>query len=148
MWIQMTPEQAEAARAALIKSHPEIAERFAHYLELERDPRTKAFREASVDDGEDGVLEFDADAVVSLSDSGGAYVMSWSWVDNEDAGLTPDGEVRTLDNTIAELVKDWLDDATLKDDPTFRSFVEARWKKLSVEAIAEAWDKFSMLTAA
>lgn len=32
----------------------------------------------------DGVLEFDEDAKVSISDDGGAYVQCWRWVDDED----------------------------------------------------------------
>lgn len=37
-----------------------------------------------------GMLEFDDDAVVSLSEDGGAYVMGWRWVDDEDAGIGQD----------------------------------------------------------
>ncbi len=35
----------------------------------------------------DGELEIDDNALVSVSDDGGAYVMSWVWVSWADAGL-------------------------------------------------------------
>lgn len=92
MWVQLSPEHVERARAALATIHPDIAERLHHYQELEKDPLTALFRAASVDDGDDGTLEFDDDAVVSISDDGGAYVMSWSWVSNADAGIGPEEE--------------------------------------------------------
>lgn len=37
--------------------------------------------------GTDGELEFDEPTVVSHSDDGGAYVLGWSWVDDEDVEL-------------------------------------------------------------
>ena len=37
--------------------------------------------------GKDGELEFDDPTVVSHSDDGGAYVLGWSWVDDEDVEL-------------------------------------------------------------
>jgi hypothetical protein len=36
---------------------------------------------------EDGDLEFDDDAAVSLGDDDGAYVMCWKWVSSEAAGI-------------------------------------------------------------
>jgi hypothetical protein len=36
----------------------------------------------------EGVLEFDDPAVISESDGGGAYVMAWVWVTDEEAGAT------------------------------------------------------------
>jgi hypothetical protein len=37
---------------------------------------------------EEGFLEFDEDAAVSMMDGGdGAYVMAWSWVSASDVGL-------------------------------------------------------------
>ena len=32
----------------------------------------------------DGLLEFDDDAAVSLGSEGGAYIMGWTWIDDED----------------------------------------------------------------
>ena len=37
---------------------------------------------------EDGELEFDDDAAVSLGDDDGAYVMCWKWVSADEAGIT------------------------------------------------------------
>lgn len=36
----------------------------------------------------EGTLEVDESAVVSFGDDDGAYVMTWSWVSNEEAGVT------------------------------------------------------------
>jgi hypothetical protein len=33
----------------------------------------------------EGDIEFDEDAVVSLSDDGGAYVQAWLWIDDPEA---------------------------------------------------------------
>ena len=52
-------------------------------LNEEPDPDLSAFIGA-VDTSDD--LEVDADAVISRSDEG-AFVMSWSWVSNEQAGI-------------------------------------------------------------
>lgn len=48
------------------------------------DPYTKAAFEARNRDGE---LEIDSRTVVSESDDGGAYVMAWVWVTDEEAGV-------------------------------------------------------------
>jgi hypothetical protein len=46
------------------------------------DAQVKAeYRQLAEDLREDGKLEFDPGCVVSLSEDGGAYVQSWSWVD-------------------------------------------------------------------
>lgn len=39
-----------------------------------------------------GELEFDDDAAVSISDDGGAYVMCWKWIRDEEAGIERDQE--------------------------------------------------------
>lgn len=48
-------------------------------------PNDQAYRNAI--ETEDGVLECDPDAVVSVSSDGGAYVQTWVWVSDEEAGL-------------------------------------------------------------
>lgn len=52
-------------------------------LNAEADPIDDQFRNAVATSDE---LEVDPDAVVSRGDDG-AFVMSWSWVSNEDAGV-------------------------------------------------------------
>lgn len=51
-------------------------------------PDTEAFAAAVQTSDE---LEVDGDTVISRGDDG-AFVMSWSWVSNEDAGLQVDEE--------------------------------------------------------
>jgi hypothetical protein len=77
--------------AASLDAHvfPEEAQIMAEYRELAEDLR------------EDGKLEFDPGCTVSLSEDGGAYVQSWSWVDGpapseEEPGPDADPE-RFLD---------------------------------------------------
>lgn len=48
--------------------------------------RWEAYREG-VADLEEGVLEMDEGALVSEGGDGGAYVMTWSWVDDDVAGI-------------------------------------------------------------
>lgn len=40
--------------------------------------------------GDDGVCEIDDNAIVSIGDDPGAYVMAWVWVDQDDAGICRD----------------------------------------------------------
>lgn len=42
---------------------------------------------AQVQHGDDGVCEIDDNALVSIGDDPGAYVMAWVWVDAADAGI-------------------------------------------------------------
>ena len=60
------------------------AERVEHYRSL-NGPVEKAFRNAA--EVREGDLEVDDEAVVSLGSDPGAYVMSWQWVPNDDAGV-------------------------------------------------------------
>jgi len=52
----------------------------------EQNPDTAKYRAAA--DVREGELEVDPDAVVSFSDDGGAYVMSWQWVSAKEIGLS------------------------------------------------------------
>ena len=45
------------------------------------------YRSAAQERQEDGELEVDDDAVVSVGDDPGAYVMAWKWVPAENAGV-------------------------------------------------------------
>lgn len=60
-------------------------------LELHRFPNRKmsladmCYKKAA--GGKDGELEFDTPTVVRYSDDGGAYVIGWSWVDDDDVEL-------------------------------------------------------------
>jgi hypothetical protein len=50
------------------------------------------FRERADNLTEEGRLEVDEEAVVSLSEDGGAYVQAWLWVEDEDGVLIDDEE--------------------------------------------------------
>lgn len=79
MWIEIDLTQVEA------RGMDYIRERIAHYTDLEDENAQKYRDAATVTDGE---IEVDEDAVVSVSEEdGGAYVMSWQWVSDEEAGL-------------------------------------------------------------
>ena len=41
---------------------------------------------------QEGSLEFDDNAVVSISEDGGAYVMGWLWIDDKEAGVDREKE--------------------------------------------------------
>jgi hypothetical protein len=76
----------DAARRFIAK--PTARSKAALRIAVEEDAATenrKAFvTAAQVHQRRDGELEIDDDAVVSLSDFGGAYVAAWVWVDKED----------------------------------------------------------------
>lgn len=58
------------------------------FAPIPTDPIDKAYIEAARRHFEnDGVLEIDDNAVVSVGDDPGAYVQAWVWVEAEDAGI-------------------------------------------------------------
>lgn len=69
--------------------HHELAERLAGVVTESQDPAYQATVEAyrKAVDVKDGELEIDDDAEVSMGEDPGAYVMAWTWVDAEDAGV-------------------------------------------------------------
>lgn len=88
MWINLDKEDFEqrlaidpATAIAYVRS------RIAHYA---RDPIDEKYI-AAVPISE-GDLECDSDAVVSVGDDLGAYVMCWKWVYDEDAGVERETE--------------------------------------------------------
>lgn len=83
MWISIDPRQVEERGMAYIQ------ERMAHYTKLAGEKADK-YRDAMMTRAEEGTLECDPDAVVSESD-GGAYVMTWSWVGDEEIGEDREG---------------------------------------------------------
>lgn len=73
------------------------------------------YRDAAQARQRDGELEVDDNAVVSLSDDGGAYVSSWMWVSAEDAGLTDD-DIEDIEGDCADCgqpAEDRWDDTTV-----------------------------------
>jgi len=63
-----------------------VQARVRHMQQDEQNPLTQAYR-AHVPDLREGDLEVDDNAVVSMGEDDGAYVMCWKWVSNEDAGI-------------------------------------------------------------
>lgn len=89
MWIQLSTEDLQALNRLVEKGQSEwdmtreaklIEARLEHYRSPE--VNNQAYRDAA--ETKDGVLEVDDDAVVSISEDGGAYVMAWVWVGNEE----------------------------------------------------------------
>jgi hypothetical protein len=87
----------EAAAALDAHVFPEEAQIMAEYRELAEDLR------------EDGKLEFDPGCTVSLSEDGGAYVQSWSWVD----GPAPSEEEPGPDSDPQKFLDYWHQGAPL-----------------------------------
>lgn len=86
MWIELNLEEVES------RGMDYVQERIRHYQELDKDLRTEKYRQAIQGMTEEGVLECDPEAVVSLGEDEdgepelGAYVMTWSWVYREELG--------------------------------------------------------------
>ncbi|MBY3483302.1 MULTISPECIES: hypothetical protein [Rhizobium] len=86
MWIRLEKDELDL----ILKSIPEGP--LAEKLRKPVDPDTAAFA-AAVQTSDD--LEVDLDTIISRGDDDGAFVMTWTWVSNERAGLSPsydDGE--------------------------------------------------------
>ena len=82
MWIQIDPTELEKHGLDYIQAKIKASQAD------ESNPDTAKYRAAA--DVREGELEVDPDAVVSFSDDGGAYVMSWQWVSARDAGIKTD----------------------------------------------------------
>ncbi|TBF40439.1 hypothetical protein [Rhizobium leguminosarum] len=86
MWIRLEKDELDL----VLKSIPEGP--LAEKLRKPVDPDTAAFA-AAVQTSDD--LEVDLDTIISRGEDEGAFVMTWTWVSNERAGLTrsnDDGE--------------------------------------------------------
>lgn len=86
MWIRLEKDELDL----ILKSIPEGP--LAEKLRKPVDPDTAAFA-AAVQTSDD--LEVDLDTIISRGDDDGAFVMTWTWVSNERAGLSlsnDDGE--------------------------------------------------------
>jgi hypothetical protein len=83
MWIRLEKDQLDL----ILKSIPEGP--LAAKLREPAHPDTEAFA-AAVKTNDD--LEVDPDTIISRGDEG-AFVMSWTWVSNEEAGFpSPDDD--------------------------------------------------------
>ena len=89
MWINLTKEQIDIIRGALLASADKRGDRQNISDELARQVFARAAQdEAWIDRASDqyadeGVIEIDENAVVSESDDGGAYVMAWVYAEKE-----------------------------------------------------------------
>ncbi|WP_312403771.1 hypothetical protein [Rhizobium sp.] len=82
MWVRLEKSEIDL----ILQTLPEGS--LSEKLRAPLDPDTAAFL-AAVETDDD--LEVDDDAIISRGDDG-AFVMSWSWVSNEMAGLRPVAE--------------------------------------------------------
>ena len=71
----------------LIDSARKIEAAFHAETEEQNSPAAVTYRKAALEQQEDGVMEVDEDAVVSLGDDGGAYVECWTWISKAEADL-------------------------------------------------------------
>lgn len=92
----MAARDFKADLAVMFAAGMTISDCFAAMGEHQADtePTAQAYIEAAegLDIVSDGVCEIDGQGggVASLGDDGGAYVLAWVWVSDEDAGLPPD----------------------------------------------------------
>jgi hypothetical protein len=92
---QTKRELINAAKAALTSGplHPPLRKQLLEAIQKaelvhERDETDeKYFQTAREKLTKEGSLEFDDDAVVSISEEKGAYVECWIWIDDETAGI-------------------------------------------------------------
>lgn len=102
MWIQLSDEDQKSLEILINTAYPSphadiIRRRLEHYRSPE--VNNQAYRDAVVTT--DGELEVDDDAVVSVSESGGAYVMAWVWVSTiDDSDCTQGHKFTTNDDAI------------------------------------------------
>ncbi len=66
--------------------HP-LCTRFRDALAELENPLFEKYRAAAMASARDGEIEVDAGAVVSHGSDGGAYVMAWLWISDDEAGV-------------------------------------------------------------
>lgn len=140
MWMQIDDTQA-AALLALATQEPAVAylqDRIKHYQQA-CDPKVEArFREAAQEFAREGELEVDDEAVVSMGDSPGAYVMAWWWITNEEAGFPDEYETGSQDLEIKpprQWAVNWDNGANASG-----TFPERYATEAEAEAAAKAWE--------
>ena len=94
MWINISERETAAlnglidGRTLLLEEKVAITEmstRIKEWSLSQAHPEAQKYRDAvPVSDGD---LECDDDAIVSKGDAAGAYVMTWKWVSDEEAGI-------------------------------------------------------------
>lgn len=82
MWIRLDDDEV----ALILRSVPDG--QLADRLKMSPHPHSKAYADAVVTNDE---LEVDPDTLISPGDNG-AFVMSWVWVYNHQAGIADDVE--------------------------------------------------------
>jgi hypothetical protein len=95
MWIQLSEDQEAALWRIVTLDEADvppddfrvIAERLAFYATPEANDQR--YRDGVQTDDE---LECDDDAVTSPGDDDGAFVQTWTWVTNQQAGIEDDDE--------------------------------------------------------
>lgn len=94
--LSATQPDLEARLLALIDGGLNFGRAVPVFAEHQRrtEPGLSAYADAPGPLGmcREGELEVDGDAIVSESADGGAYVMAWLWVSDEDAGVERDEE--------------------------------------------------------
>lgn len=90
-WAHFSNEDLPAALKALRAEKLHHQAREAERVN-KRDKIDEQFFKAAKDKRQkDGEVEFDDDAIVSVSEDKGAYVMAWVWISDEEAGVRRKG---------------------------------------------------------
>ena len=100
--------------------------------------------------GDEGCLEFDDGAIVSIGDDDGAYVMGWRWVSADEAGVETNVQKAAKAILTAFVNKHSLPDGedsieialkAMKESPDLLKPFEYEWEKVEVrDAICEIID--------
>lgn len=79
----------ERTLEALVKTHDfDFGDATRFFCERQGPVRRKYAQWAHENANDEGDMEIDATAMVSLSSDGGAYVMGWKWIGQSEAGVT------------------------------------------------------------
>jgi hypothetical protein len=94
--LSLTMEESETlAKAAAKAKLYDVASRIKSCIEESRknvDVEEKYREACRANHCRDGELECDDDAVVSIGNDKGAYVQTWTWVDDDEAGIESEDE--------------------------------------------------------
>ena len=82
MWFNLNDKDLRQIEMLL----PELGQRLRSEQASNSEPARQDYRDAVPTS--DGDLEVDSEAIVSIGDDPGAYVMCWKWVDDAAAGVT------------------------------------------------------------
>ena len=90
-YVLFTKDDLATVSRRLGPSHPIATKIRAAFDDLDN-PTLTHFRDAAATHQRDGEIEIDGNAIVSMGDDAGAYVMAWIWIGDSELATQEKGD--------------------------------------------------------